>query len=180
MSSDLDWKAIDSACNTGRKISWKSQKSDKRVPIQLVWKAESVLAGNTRGNKKVCANWNHHARVDAGVSAISGWIRLGWVRVGVQVRIGVGVRGGGGGRKLFGNFLVQYFRDSANGRRILKDECYIFERFWVYQDIVLLMIHIQELHSPQPGWLVYHQTGNILDPATRELKVWHQTLSKHY
>ena len=63
-------KAIDSTCNTGRKLSWESKKG---MLIQLVWKAESVLAGNTRGNDKVRTNWNKTAsRVPVDAVATSG------------------------------------------------------------------------------------------------------------
>ncbi len=55
---ELVLKAIDSACNTGRKLSWKVQESEKGTLIQLVWKSESVPAGNAWRNEKVRSNWN--------------------------------------------------------------------------------------------------------------------------
>ena len=55
---DLVRKAIDSACNSGRKLSWKVQESDKGMLIQLVWKAETVLAGYARRDEVMRTNWN--------------------------------------------------------------------------------------------------------------------------
>ena len=56
---DLVVKAIDSAGNSGRNLSWKVQESEKGTLIQLAWKTKSVVTGKTRMNDKVHTNWNN-------------------------------------------------------------------------------------------------------------------------
>ena len=51
---DLVAKAVISACNSGRKLSWKIQENEKRTLIQLVWKATNSFAGKS----EVRSNWN--------------------------------------------------------------------------------------------------------------------------
>ena len=51
---DLVAKAVISACNSGRKLSWKIQESEKGTLIQLVWKAANSFAGKS----EVRSNWN--------------------------------------------------------------------------------------------------------------------------
>ena len=51
---DLVTKAVISACNLGRKLSWEIQESEKGTLIQLVWKAVNSFTGKS----EVCSNWN--------------------------------------------------------------------------------------------------------------------------
>ena len=51
---DLVAKAVISACNLARKLSWKIQESEKGTLIQLVWKAMNSFAGK---ESKVRSNY---------------------------------------------------------------------------------------------------------------------------
>ena len=55
---ELVKKAITSACESGRKLSWKIQENDRETLVQLVWKPEPFLAGNSSKNSEVSSNWN--------------------------------------------------------------------------------------------------------------------------
>ena len=55
---ELVKKAITSACKSGRKLSWKIQENDRGTLVQLVWKPELFLAGNSSKNSEVSSNWN--------------------------------------------------------------------------------------------------------------------------
>ncbi len=46
---ELVQKAIDSACTTGRYLSWKLQEREKGTLIQLLWKPDTILAGTPGG-----------------------------------------------------------------------------------------------------------------------------------
>ncbi len=39
--------AIDSACASGRKLSWKVQESDRGMCVQLVWKPARAVSDST-------------------------------------------------------------------------------------------------------------------------------------
>jgi len=51
--------AIESACASGRKLSWKIQEGDRGMLVQLVWKSAN---GSRVGTEKVVSNWNNQKR----------------------------------------------------------------------------------------------------------------------
>ena len=59
---ELVKKAIISACESGRKLSWKIQENDRGTLVQLVWKPEPFLVGNSSKNSEASSNWNLAAR----------------------------------------------------------------------------------------------------------------------
>ncbi len=54
--------AIDSACASGSKFSWKIQESDRGMLVQVVWKPASLSGAVLHSTEKAVSKWNKQKR----------------------------------------------------------------------------------------------------------------------